>query len=190
MPQVSVKQRLVEHAEDVFRRLGYDGASVQDITTAARVPKGSFYNHFESKQALAAEIVGRYCQDTDLAVLAQPGVAPLDRLRRHFSDQLNRIASSGVEFGCLLGTFANAVPAAGEQVQSMVLRGLEEWSEAVAATVQDGQDDGDIASDRSARDVAILLIDTYEGGILRARVTGDFTNVRSNMDILLASLTT
>jgi TetR/AcrR family transcriptional regulator, transcriptional repressor for nem operon len=40
-------------------RRGFNATSVQDITDAAGAPKGSFYNHFESKDALAAEVVGR-----------------------------------------------------------------------------------------------------------------------------------
>ncbi len=34
--------------------------SVQDITDEAGVPKGSFYNHLDSKEALGAEIVDLY----------------------------------------------------------------------------------------------------------------------------------
>ncbi|MFC9289092.1 TetR/AcrR family transcriptional regulator [Streptomyces sp. NPDC057052] len=45
-----MSDRLIKHAEDVFRRKGFHGASVQDITRAAGVPKGLFYNHFATSR--------------------------------------------------------------------------------------------------------------------------------------------
>ena len=39
----------------MFHTRGFNGCSVQDIVDAAGVPKGSFYNHFDSKEALGVE---------------------------------------------------------------------------------------------------------------------------------------
>jgi AcrR family transcriptional regulator len=47
-----VRERLLEAGVATFRQRGFNGCSVQDITEAAGVPKGSFYNHFESKEDL------------------------------------------------------------------------------------------------------------------------------------------
>ena len=51
-----------------FIERGFHACSVQDITDAAGVPKGSFYNHFRSKEALAAEILTEYGKATPIAV--------------------------------------------------------------------------------------------------------------------------
>lgn len=180
-----MKNQLVERAEDVFRRRGFHGASVQDITTAAGVPKGSFYNHFESKQALAAEITRRYVQATDLSMLGAEGERPIERLRAHFAGQAQRTAGTGVEFGCLLGTFASDSPSSGEQVRGAVLGGLDAWTAAVAETVGAAQRLGEIASSRPAEELAALLIDAFEGGALRAKVTGDLSLMTRNVNNLL-----
>lgn len=69
-----------------FIQRGYNACSVEDITIAARVPKGSFYNHFKSKQSLAAEIVTEYGKSTtDRSVLTNSTIAPLTRLKKHFA---------------------------------------------------------------------------------------------------------
>ena len=41
MPQRSVREQLIEHAEDVFRQQGFSAASVQDLTVAAGVDRKS-----------------------------------------------------------------------------------------------------------------------------------------------------
>lgn len=172
----------------MFRRQGFHGASVQDIVTAAGVPKGSFYNHFESKQALAAEIAGRYAEATDLSMLGSEGAHPLERLRAHFAGQIERVVDTGTEFGCLFGTFAAESPSSGEQVRQAVAAGLDVWTSAVEATLEAAQQAGEITSKRPARELARLLIDSFEGGALRAKVTGDATISMTHIDILLEAL--
>ncbi|MDX6229733.1 MAG: TetR/AcrR family transcriptional regulator, transcriptional repressor for nem operon [Frankiales bacterium] len=188
MPQVSVRDKLVETAEEVFRRRGFNGASVQDITSAAGVPKGSFYSHFDSKQAMAAEIMARYARATDVSDLVGDGPA-LPRLRAHFTAQAARTQATGSEFGCLLGTFAADVPTTGDQVRAAVRDGLDRWTDAVAATISSGQDSGEITSLQPAGQLAAFLIDAFEGGALRAKVSGDLAAVAGHLDIAMAALT-
>src|ERR1700733_13523826 len=98
MPKPNAHQKIVDAGLKVLIEKGFNGCGVQDITTAAGVPKGSFYNHFESKEALGAEVVERYGHDNPRrAVLADTSVPALQRLRAHF-ERLNE-AYSDARFG-------------------------------------------------------------------------------------------
>jgi TetR/AcrR family transcriptional repressor of nem operon len=190
MPQVSVKGKLVEYAETVFRRQGFNGASVQDITGAAGVPKGSFYNHFKSKQELAADIVRRYSGSTDFTMLEDGARGtPLDRIRAHFAAQAERTRSTGVEYGCLLVTMASEAPTAGDDVREAVDEGFEGWTAALAEVIEQGRRSGHVTSDRPARDLAAFLIDAFEGGALRGKALGDPAASMRSLDIALSVLT-
>ncbi|CAL9379349.1 TetR/AcrR family transcriptional regulator [Streptomyces sp. enrichment culture] len=189
MPQVSVKGKLIEHAETVFRRQGFNGASVQDITSAAGVPKGSFYNHFKSKQELAAEIVRRYSDGTDFTMLKAAGRPAAERLRAHFAGQAVRTKGTGVEFGCLLVTMASETPTAGDEVGSAVRGSLSEWTDALAEIIEQGREAGEITSSEPARDLAAFLIDAFEGGALRGKATGDADASMRSLDLALGVLT-
>jgi TetR/AcrR family transcriptional regulator, transcriptional repressor for nem operon len=62
---------------------------LQDITEAAGVPKGSFDNHFESKEALAAEALAYYWAGVagrTLDLLDDPVRPPSVRLRHYFEN--------------------------------------------------------------------------------------------------------
>ena len=86
MPRRSARNAILEAAMKLFIERGYNACSVEDITKAARVPKGSFYNHFKSKQSLAADIVIEYGKGTtDRSVLTNRDINPLTRLKRHFA---------------------------------------------------------------------------------------------------------
>ncbi len=49
---------LLEAAQELFATRSIEGVSVDDIARAADVAKGSLYNHFESKEALADALFG------------------------------------------------------------------------------------------------------------------------------------
>lgn len=51
------RHRLLEVAWQLFQERGYDQTAVSDITDAADVAKGTFFNYFASKEAIAGQIV-------------------------------------------------------------------------------------------------------------------------------------
>lgn len=55
--QAAKRARILEAAWDVFRRLGYDGASMNDIADAAKVSKPTLYVYFDSKEGLFAAML-------------------------------------------------------------------------------------------------------------------------------------
>ena len=60
MPRLNTREEIVQAGLKCLVEKGFNAVGVQEITDAAGVPKGSFYNHFESKEALGVEIVERY----------------------------------------------------------------------------------------------------------------------------------
>ena len=58
------KQVILQTAETMFCRNGYETTSVQDILDALHTSKGSFYHHYASKELLLEEIchLGPYGQ--------------------------------------------------------------------------------------------------------------------------------
>jgi len=56
------RQQLLDAARQVFSRRGYHQATVDDITTAAGVAKGTFYLYFEEKRAIFYELIQQFFQ--------------------------------------------------------------------------------------------------------------------------------
>jgi AcrR family transcriptional regulator len=50
------RQHLLEAAWQLFRKKGYDDTTVQEIAEAADVAKSTFFNYFETKEAIMNEI--------------------------------------------------------------------------------------------------------------------------------------
>lgn len=59
------KRALVDAARSQFRRHGIQRARIEDITATCGLSKGAFYLHYESKEALFAELVTKFEQELD-----------------------------------------------------------------------------------------------------------------------------
>jgi TetR/AcrR family transcriptional regulator, transcriptional repressor for nem operon len=189
LPRRSTRNALLKAAMREFLARGFSACSVEDITKAARVPKGSFYNHFKSKQSLAAEIVSEYGKGvTDRSVLTDPAIAPLTRLKKHFA-ALNAYFS-GCKDGCLVGKFMAEVSVDTPQIRESLRRVLNVWGEELSSTLAEGQRQGAIRKDLPADDLAAFLIDSYEGAILRTRLEKKPRALECFVKVVFSSITT
>ena len=171
MPRPNTHDQIFEAALKLLPEKGFNGCSVQDITVAAGVPKGSFYNHFESKEALGAEIVEHYGARGSLRdVLADQSIAPMERLRRYFVGLNELMVNRDFEQGCLLGNFSAELSDQSPLIRSQLAGVYGKWTRMIEATIADGQADRSIGSELDARSLAGFLLNAWEGAILRARV--------------------
>jgi TetR/AcrR family transcriptional repressor of nem operon len=171
MARPNVREQIVDAGLKCLLEKGFNGVGVQEITTVAGVPKGSFYNHFESKEALGAEIVARYGKDNARRLhLHDTSIPALERLRRHFETKNATFVASKYERGCLLGNFAaelsNQSPMIRESLQGLFGR----WAAELTMTIREAQTTGAIATKTDAADLASFILDAYEGALLRGRV--------------------
>jgi TetR/AcrR family transcriptional regulator, transcriptional repressor for nem operon len=171
MPKPNVREKIIDAGLKVLIEKGFNGAGVQDITDAAGVPKGSFYNHFESKEALGAEIVDRYGRNNPRrAALSDISLPPLRRLRAHFERLNESFASEDFGRGCLLGNFSAELSGQSQMIRERLADLYVSWSTDVAVVIAEAQADGSILTKTPAADLAAFLLDAYEGALLRARV--------------------
>jgi TetR/AcrR family transcriptional repressor of nem operon len=169
MARASLKEQLVDRSAAVFLERGFNAASVNDIVQAAGVPKGSFYNHFVSKEALAVEVLERYVDDLGLRELADPGGSPLEQIRAHLMANIAAREAAGIEYGCLLGNFSTDAVALNEGLREAVTQGFARWIDAVATAIVRAQDAGEIRNGTDAHTLARYLVSSFEGAIAQAK---------------------
>ena len=171
MARPNLREKIVEAGLKVLVEKGYNGSGVQDIATAAGVPKGSFYNHFESKEALGAEVVERYGRDNPRrAALGDKSLPPLQRLRAHFERLNEAYTSARFGRGCLLGNLSAELADQSQLIRERLAALYLAWSTDIATVIAEAQAEGAISTRTPAADLAAFLLDAYEGALLRARV--------------------
>ena len=135
------------------------------------MPKGSFYNHFESKEALGAEVVERYGRNNPRrAALADKSLPPVQRLRAHFERLNQAYTSARFGRGCLLGNMSAELADQSQLIRERLAELYLSWSTDIATVIAEAQAEGAISTRTPAADLAAFLLDAYEGALLRARV--------------------
>src|SRR5438552_4643445 len=169
MAKPNVRERLLDAGVDTFHRRGFNGCGVQEITEAAGVPKGSFYNHFASKEALGAAVLDRYWQqraETTLRILEDGDVRPTERLRCYFAAMAGNMAKRGFTGGCLIGNLGAELSDQSELVCERLAAVFARWTGAGETCIRQAQQEGDIRADCNPRVLAAFLIDAWDGACL------------------------
>lgn len=172
---------------------GFNGSGVQDITADAGIAKGSFYNHFESKEALGAAALEQYFRARTcerMAVLRDASLPPLTRLRRYFDSLVTILGSNDFASGCMIGNMATELADHSPLIRNQLAIQFAEWAAVIEGVVAEAQAAGTLRNDLPAATFASFLINAWEGAILRARVTRSDTPFQEFFAVVFATLMT
>jgi TetR/AcrR family transcriptional repressor of nem operon len=182
-----IPRRLSEAGYALFQQQGYNATGIQQITDKAGVPKGSFYNHFESKEAFAAHVLrnyGKWMGNAWNAALKNAPATPLAILRHVFAQFIAHHEQSGCQ-GCLVGNFAAEVAEASEPCRAELTTVLGDWRERVAGLIAQGQQAGEVRRDLDAHALADFFWDAWEGAVLRSKIVRTVQPLRDALHMLL-----
>ncbi len=153
-----LRQRIYDAALTLFRREGVAGATIRAIAQEAGVGVGTFFNYFESKEGVLAEL-GRRRQErlealaTDPALAALPTRARIERMLRAMVEGMEeepRLTRAVVRAALGSPTLFH-----GERGRFLTLTML------LAEMLREGQARGEVAADCDVAVASQLLISIY-----------------------------
>jgi TetR/AcrR family transcriptional repressor of nem operon len=173
-PNPDVLARLLKDGGRLVHEVGYHACGVQDIAVAAKIPKGSFYSYFDSKESFASAILQEYWTDIEnrlVPVLYDSSMEPLKRIRRFFDLLVAEHAADNFTIGCLIGNLSLELARSSGEVRSTLTHILDKWEVALAFCIKEAfSSAGDSSKQRDARTLAAILIESWEGATLRTKI--------------------
>lgn len=168
------QQYILEAGLEEILLNGYNGTSVKDITVAAGIPKGSFYNYFESKEHFgleALQYVSNQGCDSARQTLSCDRLPPLERLAKYYDDCARTLEDSNFEKGCLLGNLgqelSDANPVFQRKVETLMGRMTSEIENCLLIAI----DQGDLDADICPKMMAEFLYNSWEGAVTRMKTS-------------------
>jgi len=171
MPKLNVREQLMEAGLRTLHTQGFNGSAVQDITQAAGVPKGSFYNHFESKEALALAALELFWVNGTARrdLLVDASIDPVERLRLYFQKLAKALAKIKYGRGCLIGNFSSEM-SSNPEFRERLAKIYSDWSHTIERCVEDAKSAGKLKVCLPPKALAAFLVNAWEGAVLRSKV--------------------
>jgi TetR/AcrR family transcriptional repressor of nem operon len=165
------RHRIIETAGRLFRKHGFEGVGLADLMKAAGFTHGGFYNHFSSKEALAAEaaLSGLRHSNSKLSdVIADEEGGPRSGLVKFVERYLSSEHRDDRAGGCTIASLACDAAREGKEIQASFAKGIEDELNIFASSFAK-KDAEDQCSAFSARDRAIQLMAELVGAVILAR---------------------
>lgn len=165
----ATRRKILDSAVDLFSELGYGETGLADVLQRAGVSKGAFYYHFESKEAVAAAIIGEFDRLCGEMVAAEfdPEAPRLEGLIAATFGVQNLMWSDKVgQTGQLLAQALGQVSTAGSRVYAG-------WTPRFAEMVKSLVDAGELRPEINVEDVAEAMWAGVLGCHLISAAVGD-----------------
>ncbi|MFI5508877.1 TetR/AcrR family transcriptional regulator [Mycobacterium sp. NPDC051804] len=171
---------VIAAARDEFWTRGYGATSVDDLTAATGLGKGSLYGAFGDKHGLFMRTLDDYIAtslDMVHAQLHDAAYSAYERLIRHIRWQADAVAADEDRRGCMMARTAAELGATDGKVEDKVERAYSAWRIQLADTIAEAQRDGDIDREADPQALAGTLLAfmrgveaLHEGGVKPAQL--------------------
>lgn len=172
-PNPDVRVRLLSAGRSLLLDQGFHGSGVNDLTASAGVPKGSFYSYFASKDAFAVEVLEDYwgwVLATFGPILDNADRPAGERLAAFFRSMAEDHEQHDFSRFCLVGNLALEMAGTSEAARAKVSEILVRWQAMLATCVEAGRARGEVRTRRDPRETAELLVEAWEGAVLRSKI--------------------
>src|ERR1700678_2967726 len=152
--RAETRDRLYRAALDLFAERGFLRTTVEDITEAADVGKGTFFNYFPTKEHILPEFGGAYL------VAVQKGLEEARETEGPIIDVLHNLATNSIrqinENGALIRAIY-AAHASCESVRRELQQRVQACRKLLAEIIKIAQDRGEVRRDIPAAELSRLI---------------------------------
>ena len=167
------KQRILAVGESLIMSRGFSDLGLSEILGTAKVPKGSFYHYFQSKEGFGVALLERYFADYDerLTTLFADQATPMRaRILSYFVYWREKSATHECHNTCLAVKLAAEVSDLSEPMRCTLAQGMGRITAQIADAIKLAQIEGSVSAQKDAPELAELLYSMWVGASLVAKV--------------------
>lgn len=182
----ATRQRLIDATVRLMLRQGFAGTSVDMICSEAGVTKGSFFHHFESKEAIgraAVEWWGRMGTSLYNVAWQNSSVGPLQRLHQMLDIMTGFTIRKDQDCVCMVGMMSQELSSTNPVMQAACAAELQSWTDNVARMLAEAKKQLRPVRDFDPKAVAWFLNSLWQGSMLVGKTASSQAMIRANLKI-------
>jgi len=183
-----LREKLLDQGVTLLMEQGYHGTGLQELVQSVGVPKGSFYNYFPSKEAFSAEVVKHYIEPFISQLdshLQRSDVNAETALKAYFNELIEEAERRDFKGGCLLGNLMGEIGDTSDLCQTSLREAVRRYRDKLQEGLARAQQEGSLRKDLAAKDMADLLVNLWQGALLRMKIERSVRPLTQCCDMLL-----
>jgi len=179
------KSRILEAAEPIMIAKGFHALGISEVLEAAKVPKGSFYHHFGSKEDFGVALIEHYAGGHNAFMrefFAKGDLKPSDRILAWFGMGLSRAVERAYGPLCLICKLSAEVSTFGESMRQALAAEACVGQEVLAGAIAEGQAAGQISKTFAPEVLASLMLSAWTGALQEMQVRKNLTPLQQSLD--------
>ncbi|MBR7801433.1 TetR/AcrR family transcriptional regulator [Undibacterium sp. FT137W] len=184
MTRDNTRQHILDTAKPIILGKGFAAVGLNEVLTAAAVPKGSFYHYFKSKELFGEALLADYFNDylTSIDSLLAPDHRPAAlRLMAYWEGWRASLVNQDMQCQCLAAKLAGEVSDLSEAMRIALQEGTQRIIARIASCIVEAQSDGSLSSAIHPLDTATSLYQMWLGASLLTKMRRDASALNSAM---------
>jgi TetR/AcrR family transcriptional regulator, transcriptional repressor for nem operon len=177
-PVETTKTRLIESCLDHVWIHGYAASSIASIADAAKIPKGSVFYYFPTKDDVILAAIDEYVsrakarRQRELLSPPQKHQSCTERLQAYFRGRMEARRPGRFQRGCLLGNLAAEIDGGrSPKIAAAVRAGLSAFEHDILCVLKEASEQGEIGRNLDLAGMAATLVNGWEGALLRMKLS-------------------
>jgi len=169
----SIKNKILETGAEIIHLKGFNHTGIQEILSAAGVPKGSFYHYFKNKEDFGLQVIDYFNQYFSLSctdILEDAARSPLQKIRLILQRFIEFFGSKDCAYGCPIGNLSQEMGDLSPPFQAKLKEAMDAMVDMYAGIIQEGQNSGEISPRLDSKNAAEFLVSSWEGALLRMKI--------------------
>jgi len=180
---LTTKERILEAAEEIMLQKSFHSVGLNEILAAVKVPKGSFYHYFQSKEQFGVELLRHYVAEASawkrrLLLSSEQEPNPFERLLTYLDSNIARMFEKECQGSCLVAKLATEISSFSDPMREVLADGMREWQGIIEKLVVEGLEKKVIRPDLDPAATAALIQDLWMGASQRSQVQRNVSPMR------------
>ena len=172
---------------EILGEKGFNSCGIDAVLKSAKIPKGSFYYYFPSKEEFGLAVLDLYAVQAKAhaeSYLHDKTLTPMARLRRYLTDVAASIEEEGCTRGCFLGNMTQEMAGQNDRFRVKLNEIWDGWKRIIADCLREAKAAKELKRDADADLLAEFIIVGIEGGMLRSKVSKTALPMKDMANIL------
>lgn len=185
------KQFIIEKTAPIFNMKGYSGTSMQDITLATGLTKGSIYGNFKNKDEVALAVFQYNYEKMQTLFIQEISKKTTYREKlMSYPELYEKFASERFPLGgCPIMNTAIEADDTHPQLKALAKKAMLFWKDSLVRLINKGIEKNEFKSTTNADENALTIIALIEGAIMMINLTGKLDYHQSMMNTLRKVIT-